>query len=82
MNEPWFQDLESFEAVAQEKETRGVLLRMAALAHGGRLGTFIDAVDADSDLDEHTKAWLRELAHDETFLFAVERYLHSCHRLH
>ena len=78
----WFQDLESLEAINQDHETREVILRMASLARGGRLGSFIDVVDADAELDEHTKSWVLELARDETFLFAVEDYLARCKIFH
>ena len=82
MSELSFQEVESFEAIAREKETRRVVLRLAALAHGGRLGTFVAAVDADADLDDETKTSLRELAGDESFLYAVESYLVSSERLY
>ena len=82
MLELWFQDIESLEAINQDAETRDLILRMAGLAKGGRLGTFIDAVDADGELDQHTKDWLTELARDETFLLAVEDYLRRCRYYH
>ena len=82
MLELWLQDLESLEAINQDEETREVLLRMAGLARGGRLDTFIDVVGADADLDPVTKDWVLELAQDESFLFAVEDYLSRCRHYH
>jgi hypothetical protein len=78
----WLQDLESLEAINQDQEARDVILRMATLARGGRLGTFIDVVDADAQLDDHTKSWVLELARDQSFLFAVEDYLARCRQFH
>ena len=82
MLELWVHDLESLEAINQDEETREVLLRMAGLARGGRLESFIDVVDADVELDPVTKEWVLELAHDEAFLFAVEDYLGRCRHFH
>ena len=82
MLELWVHDLESLEAINQDEGTREVLLRMANLARGGRLDTFIDVVDADAELDPVTKDWVLELAQDESFLFAVEDYLSRCQRFH
>jgi hypothetical protein len=78
----WYGDLESLEAINQNADTRDVLLRMAGLARGGRLGSFMDVVHADAELDEHTKAWLYELARDQAFLLAVEDYLLRCRHYH
>ena len=78
----WLQDLESLEAINQDREARDVILRMANLARGGRLGSFIDVVDGDAHLDEHTKSWVLELARDQSFLFAVEDYLARCRHFH
>jgi len=66
---------EPFEAIARDEGTSGVLLRLAALAHDGRLGVFMNVVAADEELDPFTKTSLHELARDEAFLFAVEDYL-------
>ena len=81
MRELWLQDLESLEAINQDEETREVLLRMAGLARGGRLDTFIDVVGADADLDPVTKDWVLELANDESFLFAIEDYIFRCRQV-
>lgn len=73
----WVQDLESMEAINQDEVIRQLVLRMAGLARGGRLGGFIAAVDSDSDLDDETKATVLELARDETFLLAAEDYMRA-----
>ena len=82
MVELWFQDLESLEAINQDAEARDLILRMAGMARGGRLGSFIDVVDADVELDQHTKDWVTELARDETFLLVAEDYLRRCRHYH
>ena len=82
MLELWQQDLESLEAINQDDDTRELILRMAALARGGRLDTFIDVVDSDKELDQLTKSWVLELAENEAFLLAVEDYLARCRRFH
>jgi hypothetical protein len=78
----WIQDLESLEAINQDESVRQIVLRMAGLARGGRLGGFVTAVREDADLDTETKKTVLELARDETFLLAAEEYLRSCRRYH
>jgi hypothetical protein len=82
MLEPCGRDLEALEAINQDAAVRQIILRMAGLARGGRLGGFIAAVDSDADLDDETKQTLLELARDETFLLAAENYLRSTRHLH
>jgi hypothetical protein len=77
MADPWLRDLESFEAINQDQVIRQIVLRMAGLARGGRLGGFIAAVDSDSELDQETKQSVLELARDESFLLAAEDYLRA-----
>jgi len=74
--------LESFEAINQDHVVRQIVLRMAGLARGGRLGGFIAAVDSDDDLDDETKASVLELARDEDFLLAAESYLKATRVFH
>jgi hypothetical protein len=81
MLDGWVQDLEALESINQDSETREVVLRMAGLARGGRLGRFIHVVNADPRLDEHTREWVLGLA-DERFLFAADEYLSRCGTLH
>ena len=81
MNGRWL-DLESFEAISQDDDTRRIFLRMAAMSHDGRLTGFIDEIERDADLDDETKGHLTELAKDEPFLLAVEDYLHRTTRFH
>jgi enoyl-CoA hydratase/carnithine racemase len=82
MSAQWQQDLEAFEAINQDEAVRQVVLRMAGLARGGQLGTFMDAVRCDDDLDAETKDTVLELASEPTFLLAAEEYLRSCKRYH
>jgi hypothetical protein len=72
----WLHDIESLEAISQDSETRRIFLRMADLARRGRLQPFLRELDADRELDVHTKRSLAELAEDETLLHAVEDYVH------
>jgi hypothetical protein len=78
----WLQELESLEAISQDDNTRDLLLRMATLAHSGRLAPFLVELDSDRDLDAATKASFTELAHDESFLNAVEDYVHRTRAFH
>jgi hypothetical protein len=71
----WLSDLESFEAIAADDDTRRIFLRMAAMSHQGRLPNFIAEIQRDTELDLETKGHLTELANDEPFLLAVEDYL-------
>jgi len=82
MPAPFVQDLESLEAINQDAAVRQLVLRMAGLARGGRLGGFIAAVDSDADLDAETKETVLELARDESFLLAAEDYLLATRQLH
>jgi hypothetical protein len=74
MLDPRLHDLEALEALNQDEMSRQVVLRMADLARGGRLPSFVAAVDRDPELDEETKQEVLELA-DESFLLAAEDYL-------
>lgn len=75
-------NLESFEAIKQDDLTRDLVLRMSALSQAGKLEPFLFEVARDDDLDDMTKGRLAELAHDETFLLAVEDYLHRTEIVH
>lgn len=78
----WLDDLESFEAISQDDDTRRLFLRMAQLAQDGRLKPFLRELHVDEDLDVETKSMLAELAADTAFLHAVEEYLHRTRALH
>jgi hypothetical protein len=82
MLDPRPQDIEALEALNQDEVTRQVVLRMAGLARGGRLPSFIAAVDCDPELDDETKESLLELARSESFLLAAEDYLLATKRFH
>ena len=75
-------NLESFEAINQDDVTRDLVLRMSALSQAGKLGPFLFDLAHDDDLDDTTKGRLAELAHDESFLLAVEDYLHRTEIAH
>ena len=72
---PWTATLDSLEVIAAHDPTREVVLRIAGLAHTGRLPHFRNVVIADPELDEDTRAWVLDLARDEAFLLAAELYL-------
>ena len=78
----WLQDIESLEAISQDEDTRNLFLRMAHLSQNGRLQPFLRELKDDGDLDDETKNNLAELACDETFLHAVEDYVHRTRALH
>ena len=82
MGAPWLEDIESLEAISQDDAAKQIFLRMAAMSRDGRMGTFLTELARDDDLDEETKGTLRELAEDNTFLVAVEDYLHRTRILH
>ena len=75
-------NLESFEAINQDDVTRDLVLRMSALSQAGKLGPFLFEVAHDEALDDMTKGRLAELAHDESFLLAVEDYLNRTEIAH
>ena len=77
----WY-DIESLEELHQDEAVRDVVLRMAVLARGGRLGCFVDAADADAELDAETKATVLELASERAFLLAFEDYSRRCRHYH
>jgi hypothetical protein len=79
---PWLQDLESFEAISQDADTRRIFLKMAAMSHDGRLPGFLAELAHDEELDEATKGQLTELASDRSFLVAVEEYVRKTQRVH
>ena len=78
----WLQDIESLEAISQDEDTRNLFLRMAYLSQNGRLQPFLRELEDDADLDAETKVTLAELACDESFLHAVEDYVHRTRALH
>ena len=78
----WLQDLESLEAISQDDVARRLFLKMAAMQQTGRLGSFLDELEDDQDLDDATKGTLTELARDTSFLLAVEDYLRRTQLVH
>lgn len=78
----WLQDIESLEAISQDEETRNLFLRMAYLSQNGRLQPFLRELEDDRELDEETKVTFAELACDESFLHAVEDYVHRTRAVH
>jgi hypothetical protein len=78
----WLRDIESLEAISQDDETRGLVLRMAELSQRGRITPFLRELEQDGELDHETKASLAELAGDTNFLHAVEDYVRRTRALH
>jgi hypothetical protein len=82
MHGEWLQDLEGFEAISQDADAKRIFLRMAAMSRSGHMPSFLTELAQDDDLDDETKGTLTELARDNSFLLAVEDYLHRTQRLH
>jgi hypothetical protein len=78
----WLEDIEAFEAISQDADTRRIFLRMSALSSDGSLPTFLNALARERGLDDETKSQLLEIASDRTFLLAVEEYLRRTQRVH
>lgn len=78
----WLQDIESLEAISQDDDTRRIFLKMAAISRAGRMGSFLETLAGDDEVDDETKSTLAELARDESFLLAVEDYLRATNRFH
>jgi hypothetical protein len=78
----WLQDIESLEAISQDEDTRQLFLRMAHMSQSGRLQPFLRELEHDRELDDETKVTLAEIACDESFLHAVEEYVHRTRALH
>ena len=78
----WLQDIESLEAISQDADTRQIFLRMAALSQSGRMGSFLNELEVDDEIDDDTKDTLSAIARDNTFLLAVEDYLRRTLTLH
>jgi hypothetical protein len=79
---PWLHDLESFEAISQDDETRQIFVRMAEMSRRGQIGSFVTELQRDEELDDATKGTLTELATDESFLLAVDEYLRRTEIFH
>ncbi|HUZ99372.1 MAG TPA: hypothetical protein VMU74_08430 [Gaiellaceae bacterium] len=82
MTAHWLEDIEAFEAISQDADTRRIVLRMSALSKGGSIPGFLDELARERGLDDETKGQLREIASDRTFLLAVEEYLRRTHPIH
>jgi hypothetical protein len=78
----WLEDIEAFEAISQDAETRRIFLRMSALSKGGSIPRFLEELAHDRGLDDETKDQLLEIASDRTFLLAVEEYMRRTQRVH
>ena len=78
----WLEDIEAFEAISQDADTRRIFLRMSALSRGGSLPIFLNELAQERGLDDETKLQLFEIASDRAFLLAVEEYLRRTHRFH
>ena len=80
--DPWLQDLESLEALAQDEHSRALCLRMASMSRAGTLTDFLASLRHDDELDEFTKGTIAELAGDASFLLAVEDYVRRTRLCH
>jgi hypothetical protein len=78
----WMEDLESLQEIAENDSARALFLRMAILSREDRLEPFLNELAADDELDAGTKGAVYELAHDRSFLAAVEEYLLSTQHVH
>ncbi len=78
----WLQDLESLEEIRQNDDARRIFLRMAAMSQEGTMNRFLTELDDDEEIDDQTKGTLQELAHDRSFLLAVEDYLRRTQVFH
>jgi hypothetical protein len=78
----WLEDIEAFEAISQDADTRRIVLRMSALSRDGSLPTFLNELALERGLDDETKSQVFELASDRAFLLAVEEYLRRTDRVH
>jgi hypothetical protein len=78
----WIHDIESLEAISQNDDTKQIFLRMAAMTQQGRLGSFLNELAYDEDLDDDTKGTIVEIAKDRSFLLAVEDYLRRTEHVH
>ena len=78
----WLRDIESFEAISQDADTRLIFLKMAAMSRAGRMGSFLTELETDEDIDDDTKHTLTAIARDHTFLLALEDYLRRTQRFH
>jgi hypothetical protein len=73
--------LDLIEAIGGHEPTADVVLRIARLVRGGKLEQFVEAVLADRELDEETRAWVLDLTADESVLLAAELYLEHARQL-
>jgi hypothetical protein len=74
--------LAPLEEVLEDEAARRIFLKLAALAREGRIGPFLDQLDADTEVDDETKRMVSELGRDEDLLLTVEDYLRRTHRAH
>jgi hypothetical protein len=82
MFDPWLQDIESLESLAQDEHTKVLCLRMAAMSQSGTLPSFLASLRHDDELDEITKGTIAEIAGDASFLLAVEDYVRRTRVVH
>jgi len=75
-------DLEALETVSQNVEARDLFLRMAHLSQSGELNRFLTELSRDEEIDAETKAVFAEVAQDQTFLSALDEYVHGTRQLH
>ncbi len=76
------EDIEAFEAISQDADTRRIFLRMSALSRNGRSSRLPEQLAHERGLDDETKGQVLEIASDRPFLLAVEEYLRRTQRVH
>ena len=75
-------DLETFETVSQNAETRDLFLRMERLSAAGGLNRFLHELSASREIDAETKAAFAEVAQDRVFLRAFAEYVQRTRLAH
>jgi len=75
-------DLEALETVSQNVLARDLFLRVAHLSGSGELNRFLFELEESDELDAETKAVFAEVAQDQTFLHALDDYVHRTRVLH
>jgi hypothetical protein len=75
-------DLEPLESVSQNVEACDLFLRVAHLSQTGELSRFLTELSRSEEIDPETKAVFAEVAQDQTFLSALDDYVHGTRQRH
>ena len=74
----WLEDIEAFEAISQDADTRRIFLRMSALSRGGSMPTFLNAVAQDGteiEIDSRPSDAIALAIRAEAPIFAADRVI-------